>query len=593
MTSPNHISLAECLKTDPQEVERWVQEGQLRLLAATLTDLVAISPTRSREHRLADIEAKLKPLVEQTGAKWGTWWSKVQPWVKESDYFQFNKTGNTGTYRLADRIVAGDIPVKRLVGKPKTAGTGDSSGSSSNSLARKSATKSSAGRDLPEWVRWLWAKDDAPLPGTTPPDGLATLLETCPEEIIEQVMSRLLSGIAEALNTPRLTPKAKDQWLELITKAHRRRQEVPGQESTGATARRTPKVLAQLTDAFEQQARIQPLLAQIGPVVNTDQHWRQEFARGVWDTFQSNRATAETLLKRLASTLDDKQQVALWGDVLTAAFAAPSYPNRAADVNRVIGWLKADQQAATIHRLILQAALLGTAESDVATFVAESRYAGQSSGPEKLNALVTAGLLLQERRDNFITEVSGAYKAALIQNKVWGISLMDALLKASRSHIDGLNQQWQGKLDEHEVSFSEARKQWQDENSHLNSQLRALRAEMVSGRKKSNLEVRSGMLLHIGDILQGAYQVERSPESRLNDVMERLPMVLNDGDTELFGTVGSIVRYDRKFHHTAATIPSGSLVRIIAPGIIIKDTPLEDNDPVLLKATVTPEGQED
>ena len=119
MTSPNHISLAEYLKTDPQEVERWVQEGQLRLFAGALTYLTANSPARSREHKVADIQAKLEPLVEQTGAKWDTWWSKVQPWVKESNHF--NPGQARYTYRLAPGVVFDNIPAERLVGKPKSA----------------------------------------------------------------------------------------------------------------------------------------------------------------------------------------------------------------------------------------------------------------------------------------------------------------------------------------------------------------------------------------------------------------------------------------------------------------------------------------
>lgn len=578
MTTPS-------LNHPDEEICSWVEQGQLRLVAVALTELTTESPRRSHEHSVAALRGKLAPLLEQAETKWDTWWKKVQPWLKESEHFQFNKTGNTVTYRLADRIAAGNIPVERVVGKPKTTGTGDSTGSSSSSPARKSAAKSGAGRDLPEWVRWLWAADDAPLPGTTPPDGLAVLLETCPEEIIERVMARLMSGVEEALAAPRLTPKAKDQWLELVTKAHRRRQEVPLQESTGATARRTPKVLAQLLDAIEQQARIQPLLAQIGTLINSDQHRRQEFARGVWDTFQSDRATAETLLKRLASTLDDKQQVALWGDVLTAAFAAPSYPNRTTDVNRVTGWLKAGQQATAIHRLILQAALLGTAESDVAAFVAESRYAGKSSGPEKLNALVTAGLLLSEGEGQVVSVASQAYGDAFDQTNAGAYNtLIASLLDVSISKLKSEERRWSGKLVQLQNSHKEELAGKESEIRRLDEQAQTYSADLVAKRQESRFEIREGMLLHTGSVLQGMYQLE--PAARIGYVMEHLPRILHAGDAEVFGSVGSEVAYNSALHHSPEEIPSGSLVKVSVPGVILKGS-----EHPIIKANVVPKSE--
>ena len=123
------------------------------------------------------------------------------------------------------------------------------------------------------------------------------------------------------------------------------------------------------------------------------------------------------------------------------------------------------------------------------------------------------------------------------------------------------------------------------EAERLRNQLQTLRAEMVAGRQKSNLEVRSGMLLRIGDIIQGTYHLEKSSEARLADVMQRLPMVLNDGDAELFGKVGDAVPYDPKFHHSPETVAAGSPVRLVAPGVIASGG--SAGAPVLLKAKVT------
>lgn len=139
MTSPKHISLAEYLKTDPQEIELWVEDGPLHLVGATLGYLTATSPSRSREHKVADVQAALEPLLEQTGANWGTWWKKVQPRVKESNHFSSGEARYT--YRLKPGVSPEQVPVEPLPTKPKTK---KSAGSSS----RKTASAKSQAADL-------------------------------------------------------------------------------------------------------------------------------------------------------------------------------------------------------------------------------------------------------------------------------------------------------------------------------------------------------------------------------------------------------------------------------------------------------------
>ena len=584
MTTPS-------LNHPDEEICSWVEQGQLRLVAVALTELTTESPRRSPEHSVAALRGKLAPLLEQSETKWDTWWKKVLPWLKDSEHFQFNKTGNTVTYRLADRIAAGNIPVKRVVGKPKTAGTGDSTGSSSSSPARKSATKSSAGRDLPEWVRWLWSADDAPLPGTTPPDGLPVLLETCPEEIIERVMARLMSGVEEALAAPRLTPKAKDQWLELVTKAHRRRQEVPGQESTGATARRTPKILAQLTEALHQQTRIQPLLAQIGPLLNTNQHWRQEFARGVWDTFQSNRSAAGTLLERLAANLDDKQQIALWGDVLTAAFAGHPYPNLVSDLSWVLYPLKADLHPAAIQRLVLQASLWEDSQAVVSDFVAGSRY----FEPAKLNklALTTAMLLPRGESDpsEKVAKVALSYFEALDKPR---IKDLDVLVEIMLGTAHGLVSKVRGEARDKETEQSRVHQaelaKAANENTALERQVRTLRDEIAANREGSRLEIRRDMLEAMAATLKALHQQQVEPTTLLLDAEAGLKLAMQAGEAQFYGEASQRVEYDPELHESPEILARGETVIIVHPGAFIPGT--KTGNYILLKAQVKrrPEG---
>ena len=121
MTSPNPKGLAAYLETDPEEVAGWVENGQLRLFAATLSYLTHTVRTSS-EHKVADIRTVLDPLLEQTGTTWRAWWdNKVRPRVKESPHFASRGNGNNFTYRLVLGSKVDDIPPVPLVSKPKSA----------------------------------------------------------------------------------------------------------------------------------------------------------------------------------------------------------------------------------------------------------------------------------------------------------------------------------------------------------------------------------------------------------------------------------------------------------------------------------------
>ena len=525
------------------------------------------------------LKVSLEPVLRESAQSpdWRGWWPKmVLPAIKDcagkKEYFEVKGQ----TYALAPGVRVDKIPLGRLVVQ---------------------SIQKAESIPKPTWNQWLTSKrwplaGKDTLPSTKPPDKIIHNIGNCPPDAVERLALRTVDSTLEFVNRPGTKAESAQKWLELLLAGLSRYHESLRLDTSLDITMQGAKGLDGLIHTLLNDGN-QHLLAESVNLAVSNLARRKVLGWGVWHAYACNSEGTREFLEFLAKLVSESQdRLAVWNDILLSAFAPWSFAGRIADVDRILSYLHREERAVVLQGIILQAALGTVNAREVADFVTVSRYAGKSNGPQKLNALVTAGLLLQEGTDNLIDEVSDAYKVALSQNDEWGIPLVDALVGASRDHIASLNQQWQDKLDKREDAFAEKRKGWQDEIGHQNSQLRALRAEMVSGRKKSNLEVRSGMLLRIGDILQGAYRADKSLESRLNDVMERLPMVLNDGDAELFGTVGSIVEYDGKLHHTTAAIPRGGLVRIAAPGIIVKDASLDDNDPVLLKATVIPQTQE-
>lgn len=103
--------LAAYLYADPEKVLSWVNAGQLRLVGAALADLGGAGRTKDLQERLE------KPVLSLVSVKWTPWWTnKVQPSLKESEYFEFQKPH---TYRLKEGVLVGEIPVESLVGGKK------------------------------------------------------------------------------------------------------------------------------------------------------------------------------------------------------------------------------------------------------------------------------------------------------------------------------------------------------------------------------------------------------------------------------------------------------------------------------------------
>lgn len=134
------------------------------------------------------------------------------------------------------------------------------------------------------------------------------------------------------------------------------------------------------------------------------------------------------------------------------------------------------------------------------------------------------------------------------------------------------------KLEKFQVSYAEAMKREQ----LLQDKIKKLDAQMSSGRKESRLEIRQGMLLAVGDVLQRAYAQDIKAEDLLGVVITTLPKVLHEGDAKTLGMVGETVKYDPKFHHTPESIPRETKVRLTAPGVVVGER-------VILKASVSTE----
>ena len=389
MTSPNPKGLAAYLETDPQEVAGWVDNGQLRLFAATLDYLTYTTRSRHIEHEIADIRGVLDPLLEQAGTKWKTWWeNKVRSVVKDSPHFESHRSGKTSTYRLVRGRRAADIPPEPLVSRPKSA--------KGSSLAGVKIIVTS---------------------------------ETTVGELLQQQV---------------------DLAAELL----------------------------------------------------------QQLANYTAD-LQKLRDAHNVALQELRIELRESQEA------------------HAADLQRL-----RDTHANTLRQL--RDELRESQESHAA----ELRVQRESRAADSA-----------QQRESYSAE----------------------LKRLKESHDSSLER-------------------WQREEERLYNRINTLIADKAALREESRLEIRQEMLLRVGDIIQRGYQAGKTPEARLNELMEILPYALRDGGAQPLGNAGEVVPYDPRLHHSPEKIAIGSPVRLTAPGVVVIGGSFGDK--IILKANVARESEE-
>ena len=558
----------------PDDVLSWASTAPLRLIGATLTDL------KDRQGKPGELQRRLDGRIVRD-VQWSTWWQKwARLAVKKSVYFKMEGPNDPIQLLVAMADIT-DEPPPRAVPRSTRVKQSVSGG--------RTNFRSGDERNLTDWIQWLWSEEYSSLPGTVPPEGLATLLESCPEEILGRVFDRLLAGAEEVLETPGLSPRARDQWLEAIIKAQRRRRNCLQLARNEGAGRRMPGVLSQLLSTIQHRTTIQYLVDETVSLVKADAGWRREFATGLRDRYGGDPASVEHLLGMLANRLDEVQQAALWGDFLAAALAVDGGRTfSVAELDNVLAWLKTGMQPLAIRQAILRAAEGETSSAELNSFLVNSRYSGRTSNPSVTFALfLTACLLLDESANGLSDQVAEIYGNAVgqIESEISN-PVMAALIRMARDRVEEREGQLQEDLAAQKMEFEALLGKKEQEQERLSAQVRTLRAELVSKREDSHLEIRQAMLLRIGDIIQRTYQ----PEADTAQVAELLTLALRDGRAEPLGVSGQTVPFNPRYHHHRDQIATGNLVHLVAPGVVVRGGSFGEK--VILKASVEPEREE-
>ena len=257
------------------------------------------------------------------------------------------------------------------------------------------------------------------------------------------------------------------------------------------------------------------------------------------------------------------------------------YSTRRPTMRSAIGWLDAVSSAALRYSVLrddrsihIGEVLAGLSVHLKGTYWRIFQGAAIAEAPDRQRQLSQA-YQTQERQKAEYEESLVRYR----QDQERQRADYESLLEQQRHEHQNQRKAHISEMEEMRRSHAEELERERREQERLRRQIQTLDAHMASGREESRLEVRYGILLAVGDALQRAHLQGNSAEDRLGNVITTLPNALREGGAATFGVVGDAVKYDPKLHHSSEAIPSGTKVRLAAPGVAVGER-------IILKASV-------
>ena len=525
---------------DPwKRLESGIRKAPLKLVALALSaggNSGAAAEIRERLARRAPVGA------------WGSWWKRTEPKLGElPSHFRIDRVGGDTRYTLLSSVA--DVPSDWVAPKVTPA----------------------------DWKRWLSARTRESPPGRFPTKPVADALAKWPASTIDEALLRVALTAEELLSSGDVSSQVAEGWLRAVAQIAIRRRAIGGSDPRGYDAARVGALLARLARIAGDRTP-QDLVLEAGALDGATDAWRRGFVAGLWESFEGD--DAREMYRKSSSVLGRQARAGLAREIALAAFDPGYSARRSSELDHLLDLLSEEQRAQLLQEVVASASQ--AQKNGALDYIANSRHAAKSGDvPERLTLLALATLLLSDGEGPVPSQASRELADALTEAEAGG-SAIRSLFRDSRARIAeeraGIADKLEQQRKTHEAELERERR----EQERLRERVQSLSAQMASGREESRVEIRQGMLLAVGDVLQRAYLQGKSAEDRLKNVITTLPSALREGGAATFGAVGDTVKYDPKLHHSSETIPTDAKVCLTAPGVKVGER-------VILKASVSTE----
>ena len=549
--------LEATLWDNPETAYKWVRNGPLRLVAATLADA-------GRACKPKDLQTRLQQRVLRD-VNWSTWWKRIQPLVKQSPYFQVKK----GSYILVGN--ASDVPEEMPPTPSKRVTPGGQ---------RPKIRKSASSR---EWIEWLLGPRDIVPPGNVPAQVVLDILDVLPAGMLEGASQRLLSGLRVVLQGKRIpSPQALTTWVEAITRLTGRW----GESSLSDSMQTLPRNLAEFTAELLGQSKHKVFARRFLPVlmsiVQKGDEAAQEVVCGLVASLQARSGAALELLQGITDVLPEATRKLFLRKVVREVFQL-GFPEHQHLVLHTVNERYHDYLLEYLSLLAIDGQI--PADRVVEIFLGEWPARQKANRLAYLKSLLIVAMLLDAAAEPVHLQAIDEFRSTLReQDQTLDASIVAKLVGAAREEILQTQHELEQRLSHEMEARNTQLLEKQREIERIHGTVDDLQQEIARRREESQLEIRRDMLLAIGEVLQILSKKDKKLADLISDVQAGLSLALQAGGAEIIGRVGQVVSYDPKLHQSDKSFHQGTSVIITAPGVRIGAGRL--GGLVLLKACV-------
>ena len=557
-TNGNHAPL---YPGDPESW--WVEGAPLKLLASALHTMP------ERTGKVGQVKEELQSYVEPA-FKWRAWWDLARPMVDGSKHF---KRGKSGVTLLTEEIA--DIPALPLPPPAK------------KSTPARPAAPPKAQR---EWLRWFQGEGDAvPAKSGNPVKAAYDALDACPPESHRMALRSTMSAAGRFLAADKRPKAAATEWAHLLSRAAQLWRNHPDAADDAETAAIVGERMAKLVQDAVFPEGCGRWLRQAGGLPDQQpEAWRQGFAAGLGREMPLSGYDIRNWFDKAFSRMPQEHKAGIAREIALAAFtsnAALVSPVQFSQLDGLLSLLRDAEKSDFFQNLIISSAAGKVPRQNVLDYITGAR---NGLTPEaRLNAMVLASLLLTDGSGPVVDQAAQGIGRALASDDAAGDAcspLWKGLLADSRRRFDDLRAGLTTRIGELRDAQEKQRHYYENGLAQRDAEVARLRAEIAVGREEARLDIRQDMLTVISETLYALRRQQGGPDEMLRLVEIRLALALRAGGAEEFGTVGETTPYDPVRHHSDEPIRPSSMVRIAAPGAVVKGKLTGDR--VLVKARV-------
>lgn len=543
-------------KNPPDE---WITKAPLRLLACALDGMP------KRTGKVGDVKAALQDRVEPA-FKWKGWWGRVRPMLDDVAAFKQSKSGITLLAQEIADVPAYPLPAKTI--KP----------------APQSRSKAPSQSELLKWQRWFEGKEDSiPSKNGRPVNAAFAAIDECPAAAVKPAVYRIIQAADDLLSSDKPPQSAAAGWAQLLSRAalHLQSQYAPHGDAT--LPAHIAGLIARLAAVAAFPRETGHWINQAGALPDGEpETWRSAFVSGIWNILPRSRHDIRIWFDKAFAQTASGDRTAIAQEIATAAFAAGSSSISPAAIDGLLAPLSSEDKSVFLRNLVVRAAAGKTDRRNALDYIAHSQ--NELPHHQQINIGALASILLTDTPTSLTEHAAQKIAQALDDPAGSSGPAWDALLSQSRQHIAALRENWQSDINALKEKLENRQISYETRLAESDDLIARLRAEIAAGREESRMDIRQDMLIVISETLHSLSQKQSGPQKTLQLVTDRLRLALRAGGGEEFGSIGESVDYNPVRHQGDGTIATGTPVRILTPGAMVRGKMTGDR--ILVKASV-------